>query len=331
MKLKSHNMNYIFNVEYFENIFCGNDVENILKERNTEIYKFKFDINNSPLEACKTEEVYGDAKAKYQDIVLYTLYPGLLVGTGNPHDIAVNGALKCGFTFDYVTGAPYITGSTLKGMLRSYFPGDKKDKKVDSEYEAMIRGILGKEKLDVFALKQNMFENNDVFLGAYPVTDENDKTLLEMEYITPHKEKFKNPSPISMVKVKSGVKFIFSFIFSDYIVGNEVIVSAEEKTRLCKELLTLMGIGAKTNVGFGRFADKKPEKHIIVTRQEFSKDNDDVRYPSKHDNANYRKGKQKVEAPLCENCKKNFVTYNEKKMKYNSYCRDCFKKKVGLP
>jgi len=261
MAFTSQNMNYIFNVEYFKDIFQQTDPVKVLKGRNEEMFHFRFEGENSPLSVCRTMDGYGE-------FALYTLYPGLLVGTGNPHDIAMEGALKCGFTFDYVTGLPYITGSTLKGMLRSYFPGERKNASEDKEYQDMIKGLLGREDVDVPGLKDHMVENNDIFLGAYPVTEGQDKTLLEMEFVTPHKVRFMNPNPISMVKVKPAVKFVFSMVLSDYCKDGEVHVSKEEKLMLCKELILLLGIGAKTNVGFGRFAERKPIAHATIPREE---------------------------------------------------------------
>lgn len=260
-------MNYIFNVEYFNRIFETKNedslfvanAEELVNERNKEIFSFEFPEADTPLKECKSIE-------GYRDFSLYTLYPGLLVGTGNPHEIAVAGALKCGFTFDYVTGLPYITGSTLKGMIRSYFPGDTKNEEVSDGYNELIKGLLGKEEIDVLALKEDMFDGNDIFLGAFPVVEKNNRNILDMEFITPHKEKFKNPNPVSLVKVKPAVKFVFSYVFQDYVVDGVVMVSADEKAKLCKELLLFAGIGAKTNVGFGRFAERKPFMHDLVNR-----------------------------------------------------------------
>lgn len=303
--MESKNMNYVFNVEYFENILGKdrrNDAE--IKLRNQAICNFSFSDENSPLTVYK--EIEG-----YESFSLYTLYPGLLMGIGNPHNLEEKGAIKCGFTFDYVTGLPYITGSTLKGMLRSCFPGDSKDKEKDREYSMLIRGILGKDELDVLTLKKNMFENNDIFLGAYPVIQKNDNQLIEMEFITPHTQKYKNPNPINFIKVKPAVEFCFSFLLTDYAESGAVIVSAEEKCNLCKELVILMGIGAKTNVGFGRFSEQKPAENILVDREQDMQKNKNTRNEEEH---------------ICETpgCNKK-VIYNKKTGKYNRYCRDCYR------
>ena len=86
------------------------------------------------------------------------------------------------------------------------------------------------------------------------------KKLLEMEFITPHTSgRFKNPNPISQIKVRPDVKFDFCFILSDDCSEDgTVIVSAEEKKKLFKQLILDMGMGAKTHVGFGHFSERRP-------------------------------------------------------------------------
>lgn len=239
---RSKNMSYVFYTEYFENLDLNKKDNSLIKKKNKGIIEFQFTVD-SP--ATSWSELEG-----YQKIVLYTAYPGLLIGTGNEHSLAVNDALKCGFSFDYVTGLPYVPGSSVKGMLRAFFPGDGKTKEESAEYEEYIRGILDKPQLDVNLLKNDIFEGKDIFLGAFPVV-ENDGKLLDMEYITPHKM-FKNPNPISMIKVKPDVKFEFCFVLSDF--GDQV--TADEKRKLFETIILDMGIGAKTNVGFGRFLKK---------------------------------------------------------------------------
>lgn len=323
MVYKSKNMNYIFNVEYFRDIITMDSLEeDEIKRRNEAICNFAFTEADLPLTKCKEMEEF-----KY--FSLYTLYPGLLLGIGNPHSLKKEGAIKLGFTFDYVTGLPYITGSTLKGMIRSCFPGDVKDEERDREFSSIVRGILKKDDLNVLALKENMFENNDVFLGAYPVIKkDNTNTLMDMEFITPHKQKFKNPNPISLIKVKPDVEFCFSFLFTDYTESGMMIVSAEEKSNLCKELILLMGIGAKTNVGFGRFSEERPAKNILAPRLQNTlkhsnnqnQNSEIIHNDFKNDNIN----SQCVGAPNCATpgCK-NKVAYNNAKNVYYKYCREC--------
>ena len=225
-----------------------------MKQHNDAIRDFSFKTA-SPVEKWRALQMKG-----YTDFQLCTQYPGLIIGTGNEHSLKMDGAIKCGFSFDYTTGLPYIPGSSLKGALRACFPGDGKKEEISQEYAAYIRALLDKEDVDIEQLKENIFENQDIFLGAFPVIGFTGKKLLEMEFITPHTSgRFKNPNPISQIKVRPDVKFDFCFILSDDCSEDgTVIVSAEEKKKLFKQLILDMGMGAKTHVGFGHFSERRP-------------------------------------------------------------------------
>ncbi len=262
MAFNSKNMNYIFNVEYFENFEIPRPTEKAsqetietIKRRNQDMEAFSFREIEIPV--AELEGLSYEKRFSYHSFQLYTKYPGLLIGIGYPHDIKVDGAVKCGFLFDYVSGLPYLSGSALKGMLRSYFPNAVYSDEKSKECGAYVRGLLNKgEDFDLRGLENNIFEYNDVFLGAYPNVRENEGGILKMEFITPH-EKFKDPNPISILKVKPNVPFLFSFLLTDYSKGGKKIVGAEEKLDLFRKLVLDMGIGAKTNVGFGRFSQQR--------------------------------------------------------------------------
>lgn len=320
MGYRSKNMNYIFHVEYFDGLeLVSADISSDnaemqkqqVAQKNALLCDFAFD--NAGL-FFSLKEMQG-----YQDFALYTQYPGLLIGTGNPHAISEAGAVKLGFSFDYVSGVPYIPGSSLKGMLRSMFPGDKK--KNSGEYAEMIREMLGKDaSFDVDSLKTDIFEGNkDVFLGAFAFPDAGNNQFLEMEYITSHKEKFKNPIPISLIKVRPDIAFRFSFLLTDYVNAEGVQVTASEKLELFRQLILLAGIGAKTNVGYGKFAEKRiGGNQRTVVRTEVS----GVPEKVKNDKMQKTGGAPKCKTPGCS----NHVTKNPKTDRWNSLCMECHRK-----
>lgn len=224
-----------------------------MKQHNDAIRDFSFKTA-SPVEKWRALQMKG-----YTDFQLCTQYPGLMIGTGNEHSLKMDGAIKCGFSFDYTTGLPYIPGSSLKGALRACFPGDGKKEEISQEYAAYIRALLDKEDVDIEQLKENIFENRDIFLGAFPVIGVAGKKLLEMEFITPHTAgKFKNPNPISQIKVRPDVKFDFCFILSDDCSEDgTVIVSAEEKKKLFKSIDSGYGNGSQNPRWFWTFFGEK--------------------------------------------------------------------------
>ena len=196
---------------------------------------------------------------------LSTIYPGLLIGSGYIHSVAsIDGDLALGFDFDYTTGLPIIRGSSIKGVLRSAFPTYEKNETLKNGKEKYIESIVG--EVDLKALKENLFENgNNIFFDAvitdYTIKKEkffNHKTrkeetkevvnLIDEDYITPHKDELKNPIPIRFLKVAPEVTFEFSFAFDD------AIISKEDKEKLAKQIILDFGLGAKTNVGYGKFS-----------------------------------------------------------------------------
>lgn len=214
----------------------------------------------------------------YFGFTLKTTYPGLLIGTGTSHETGSGskGEFKLGLSFDYTSGLPVIPGASLKGLLRSVFPNSIRKKKEEAEekqleetFRAPRRQYI-REKLeeigvcdvDVDALENEIFEgidsgkenipvySRDVFLDAFPDCGGKQKvrTIFEADYITPHSTPLKNPIPIQFLKVKPQVRIRFCFKLND---GS---IKAEKKKELFKQILLDVGIGAKTNVGYGQLA-----------------------------------------------------------------------------
>lgn len=190
-----------------------------------------------------------------QAFVLTTLYPGLVIGTGIPHESDSKGEFKIGFHFDFTTGLPVIPGSSVKGLLRSAF------QQADGEY---IKFLLdNKPGIDIPALEKEIFDGvksvngeealihpykRDIFFEAIITRVGNQKQrFLDEDFITPHKSLFEDPVPLLFLKVLPRVTFLFQFRLQPGII------SAEEKKELFERIIRDLGIGAKTNVGYGKF------------------------------------------------------------------------------
>ncbi len=322
MTFASKNMNYVFNHQYFDNlrrkVIVHKDgtkeeqfeigKESEILERNRALEQFTFHT------AMPTDE--WDALPGCHRFSLWTLYPGTLIGTGNPHSMKMDHVIKCGFTFDYATGLPMLPGSSLKGILRSYFPQHADDAQKE-EYTQYIGGLLqaitGTE-IDLEAFETAVFDGGDVFLGAVPKLTANGSQLLQSEFLTPHnKGRFKNPVPINLIKIRPGVELVFYFLLQDYTSEDgQVIVSAQQKEKLFRQILLDMGIGAKTNVGFGKLTEAKwkPDTNERTDK----KHKPDTNGKSDH-------------APTCADpaCS-NYVKINPKTGKYYKYCWKCSQK-----
>jgi len=224
------------------------------------------------------------------DFTLTTIYPGLLIGSGYSHESSVKGELKLGFFFDYTTGLPCIPGSSVKGILRDACtkakgkyvisilnelhdrngtaeekenadwlnknnrideifkcPGDDKDS------EFILHVFEGKKDKDDFL----PFKERDIFFDAFPVDSSNkNKIFLGNDYITPHKhskdpklDPFTNPTPIQFMKILPQVKIQFNFHLTGKVGDKDFPVNV--KKELFRQILLDLGVGAKTNVGYG--------------------------------------------------------------------------------
>lgn len=190
-------------------------------------------------------------------------YPGLLIGIGYSHGIPnSDDDIKNGFYFDFTSGYPVIPGSSIKGVIRSFFPDYEKKDRYKKEKEEFIKNLIKElfnKDVDVKRLFYEIFEGmaenepiniykRDKFLDAN-IANAPGK-IMTLDYITPHEE-FDDPTPIRMLKVKPEVEFSFNFILHDGIL------SAKEKEELFFNILKFSGLGAKTNSGYGHISDDK--------------------------------------------------------------------------
>ena len=224
--------------------------------------------------------------------------PGLLIGSGMLHGVPGDGDYQLGLQFDHTSGLPIIPGSSLKGVLRSMFPklNKKKDDKGNIIYKHdnnRINYIIDKLKeikitLDkieepssenphtIELLAQRLFEhivyeeknagdNNGVkypiFMDAIIVEGDKHKKILGSDYITPHHDAFKDPMPIKFLKVLPGVKFKFFFSIPSSITIEELELNQGNIVELFKSILKDVGIGAKTNVGYGHLKEIKQQQN----------------------------------------------------------------------
>lgn len=321
----SKNMHYMFYKEYFADICQNGDAfdfeENNVESKNRQIVNFTFKDNLG----LEWNEIPG-----FKSFTLYTAYPGLLIGLGYNHNTGINGAFKGGFTFDQVTGVPFLPGSSLKGVLKSYFPNKKSDGyKGKKEY---LKKLLNKENVDdslIEALIENIFTNNDCFLGAVPENSNGQKLLAE-EFITPHSDIYKNPNPISLVKIKPNVLFRFCFVLRDFCKDG-IVITAEEKKNLFMNIILDMGVGAKTNVGFGNFQKKpglEPQMAYTSSRSACSQPNNYQKSPKKQNPKQETPVDTSGERGICKTpgCGKK-VSWNQNTKKWGNFCDDCLAKK----
>lgn len=101
----------------------------------------------------------------------------------------------------------------------------------------------------------------DVFYDAQIVGDYSEMGILGFDYITPHPDPLKNPNPIQFLKILPNVELFFGFKLNETQIrksdGSQIRVPKELKLDLFKEILITVGVGAKTNVGYGQLKIEK--------------------------------------------------------------------------
>lgn len=118
------------------------------------------------------------------------------------------------------------------------------EKDIDELAKIIFEGQNEKSHLSIY--------DRDIFFDAQIEGDYREKGLLDFDYITPHKNELKNPIPIKFLKILPNVTFIFEFKLGHSKLLSRKVVPAEAKLLLFQEILTTIGIGAKTNVGYGQ-------------------------------------------------------------------------------
>jgi len=230
--MSSANIGWLFYKDYFRGIIFD-DIE---KQSNIDTIKKKVQniIDQKPnIPKIDTMDILGNAHFKAT-----TTYPGLLLGSGNVHELpSIEGQAILGFHFDYTSGLPVIQGSSIKGVLRSAF-----------RHPEYIKEILEDDSIDIESLEKEIFDYGDIFFDAVIISANQDKKILGDDFLCPHGDNpLKNPIPLRFIKVLPNVTFRFDFELHDGIIKKY------KKSKLFQTILSDFGLGAKTNVGYGKF------------------------------------------------------------------------------
>lgn len=286
MNLKHH-----FYKAYYQGmdprIFEENNLDEKVEKRNLKLFEKKNNIlfdSRYPVGKLGSYQLY-EGLSNVTPISMVTTYPGLVIGTGYTHETKSKGELKLGFHFDHTSGLPEIPGHSVKGIIRNAFPRrdqpqTKEPLKLKKAKADFIIQLLGLDKNPtitdrlkwVTILEKQIFENispatmdmddkttvksdtsADVFFPAYITKPGKGNAIIGPDTLTPHGDNpLKNPTPLPFLKVLPDVTWSFNFQLFDTKIG-DVEVTADAKRQLFKQILLLLGAGAKTNVGYGHF------------------------------------------------------------------------------
>lgn len=254
---------------YYKDYFEGLKFNYLLGEGQEPISEIK--RRNEKLTGNNLLQKIDNAASPNEDrFTLEITYPGLVTGVGINHEAKIEGEFKLGVHFDWTHGMPVVYGSSVKGVLRNAF------------IEEQIRGNIVKfenyflnkvtkrdwDQDEIKVLFNAIFEgkdangnnlsiyNRDIFFDAVIVNPDGKGRILCSDSITPHggpnhDNPLKNPTPITFMKIAPGCKIEFRFKLVDTVINGNTFTKAQ-KIELFKEILTTVGVGAKTNVGYGQ-------------------------------------------------------------------------------
>lgn len=232
------NLHKAYYKDYFENLNFGYLLNNG-EEPKAEVKR-----RNGELTAPNLLQMIPKDSLVNSTFELKIAYPGLVTGVGINHEAKIEGEFKLGVHFDWTYGMPVVYGSSVKGVLRSYF----KDFYSPNEEQPLVEDAYD----DIFNGGKKSIYERDIFFDAVLVKTDKKGRILSSDSITPHgSNPLKNPIPITFLKISPGCTLEFRFKLVDTKIG-ELVLKKEDKIKLFQEILTTVGIGAKTNVGYGQ-------------------------------------------------------------------------------
>ena len=182
----------------------------------------------------------------------------MVVGLGDAN------ALEVGMTLHPLYGFPYIPGSAIKGLTRTWleiaedtFDGSLLEgENLNRVIREKSREIFGSTTKDSTTLNHRM--GKVTFLDAIPVTDNEQTIEFDIDIMNPHYSNYYSdpeqnppgdwyrPIPIPFLTIKPKTKFQFGIIAED-----EVLLKQASAWLMMG--LSELGIGAKTSSGYGYF------------------------------------------------------------------------------
>ena len=194
-------------------------------------------------------------------------------------------AYNNGFLLHKIYGVPYLPGQAIKGVLRhyviaTYFESNEKKAWQNESYRLLFGNEEvesdekdGDEKNKVIRASQG----KAIFFDVFPT---NDNFTIEADIMNPHNTKYyepsnlsqypndtTNPVPIKFLTLKDASFNITVFVPKEYKEkkidfpdSNEWNSPQNALKQLLSEAMEFQGIGAKTNLGYGRLNPKQRKK-----------------------------------------------------------------------
>lgn len=164
-----------------------------------------------------------------------------VTGLGDLHPV------ENGFRWHHELGAPYLPGSSLKGLIAPTLRGSEDDADPDSDQEGGVDRFIVYPMLPTRPVKLEVDVLTSHYGGWDPANPPAD---------------WRDPTPVPFLTVAPGQPFIVG------IAPRPGVNLPEGALDRVLELLVNEGVGAKTSVGYGRFAPDEAEteklRRVIV-------------------------------------------------------------------
>lgn len=306
-RFESGNLSYAFYTEYQEAAIYLKQANPVLPDKIQNSLGKK--LNTAFVDAANNKgEVrdqlrYGQSMCSFYKSIqakqfsVYVCYPGLLVGMGHPHGTKqVRGEIQTGAFFDWVTGAPYYPGSSVKGILRSLFKvASGESPGADGCRAELLERINNAApgafsiftKEDALYLKNVLFGKDPedeskipdhgscIFYNAHVVgfrkkASGQQEKIFGMDSLAPHEDRLRNPVPINMLRILPDVCLTFNMVLHDVPdKDGNILITSDQLLTLFKEIILDLGIGAKTNTGYGIVKEiEVPNIYFMIPRIE---------------------------------------------------------------
>lgn len=190
-----------------------------------------------------------------------------VTGLGREHPV------ENGFAWHHTLGVPYLPGSSVKGMVRTWAEQWLEE---DDPNKCDISRIFGSRDAGEVG--------GVIFLDALPT----DEVKLETDIMTPHYGSYysdgetpgdwHDPVPIPFLAVAANQTFQF-LITPRHLDDEQSRQDAETARGWLKDALEWIGAGAKTAVGYGRFERDIEEENAIL--EEKQKQEEDAEWQEK--------------------------------------------------
>ncbi len=194
-------------------------------------------------------------------ITRYHFIPGM----GNPHPV------ENGLSWHPTLGVPYLSGASVKGLVRSWIEVWEKETDINKQKEKLLYWFGSNDK-NPAAEGYETGTGNLLFFDAIPI----EPVLMNIDIMTPHMGKWyekggdianignepekipadwHDPTPVPYLVVKQA-----RFLFTIASRTRSCAIDMDSVMHVLKESLKYMGAGAKTAVGYGQM---RPDKKVL--------------------------------------------------------------------